>query len=88
MIADDLFEPCHVIPASEFIATAIESADSFKTKVLVEFYAVVGEVLIIFLGISDTGVKIQYTHVFQFPKERLIKRSAESLSRKAVVKVN
>ena len=85
MIADDLFEPCHVIPASEFIAAAIESADSFKTKVLVEFYAVVGEVLII---LSDTGVKIQYAHVFQFPKERLIERSAESLSRKAVVKVN
>ena len=80
MKADELFHPDHVVPAAEFIPAFPEHSHLFEAHMRVEAFAVVGEIFVLGVGMTDAGVEIEHAHLPQraqiivrrdFPVERV-----------------
>lgn len=78
MAADDFLHPDHVVPAVKFIAASVKFTHFFKTHMGMELGAVFAEVLIFFLGISDTRIHIRDPHAPQLFLQGFVQPSPQA----------
>ncbi len=84
MLADNLFHPYHVIPASEFIAALMKCSDFCISEMRMEIRAVCCQVFIILIRIADAGIQIQNTHFFKRLFHRLVEHPPHDVQYTAI----
>ena len=72
MFSDLLLHPNHIIPASALIPTLVELTDKAVSHPLMEPHAVLCQVLVFTLLVSDTGICIQDVLLSKDPFQRQI----------------
>lgn len=80
MFAQMLFHPDHVIPAAEFEAALVESADQMIAEMFMELYAVQSQVFVFCLRITDTGIGSENVLKRKRLFQRFIQGSADACS--------
>ena len=65
MGTEHFFHPDNVIPAVEFVAAVVETANQGVAKALMEVQAAVGDIRVFFItGYGNAGVDVEYSHGF------------------------